>query len=91
MIKLIKDFVIFLILCYQKLISPYLPSSCRYYPSCSEYFIQAISRFGVCRGLLLGIMRLCRCHPLGGKGLDEVPDTFSLNPFKMRSSESGHE
>ncbi|WP_461833893.1 membrane protein insertion efficiency factor YidD [Desulfothermus sp.] len=91
MAKFIRNFVISVILLYQKLISPYLPPSCRYQPTCSEYFIQAISRFGLCRGLLLGIMRLCRCHPLGGKGLDEVPDTFSLNPFKMRSSGSGHE
>ncbi|GAB6162404.1 membrane protein insertion efficiency factor YidD [Desulfothermus naphthae] len=91
MIKLIKDFLIFLILCYQRLISPYLPSSCRYYPSCSEYFIQAISRFGLIRGILLGMIRLSKCHPLGGMGVDEVPQNFSLNPFKIRSSGRGHE
>ncbi|GAB6886800.1 membrane protein insertion efficiency factor YidD [Desulfothermus okinawensis JCM 13304] len=89
MTKLAKSFTISIILLYQKLISPYFPPSCRYQPTCSEYFIQAISKFGVIRGTLLGTIRLCKCHPLGGSGLDPVPDTFSLNPFKSRSKTSG--
>jgi putative membrane protein insertion efficiency factor len=59
---------------YQLLISPLLGSNCRYTPSCSEYSIQAIERFGVLRGSWLAIRRLGSCHPWGGCGHDPVPD-----------------
>lgn len=58
---------------YQKAISPYLLVSCRYYPSCSRYSHEAISRYGVARGLGLGLRRLARCTPMGGRGPDPVP------------------
>ena len=50
------------------------PSPCRYWPSCSEYAIEAIERFGAGRGTWLAARRLGRCHPWGGKGVDPVPE-----------------
>lgn len=58
---------------YQKGISPYLPSVCRYEPTCSEYSIEAIKTFGAFKGILLTVKRLLRCNPLGGKGYDPIP------------------
>ena len=57
---------------YQKGISPYLPSVCRYEPTCSEYSIEAINRFGAFKGVFLTVKRLLRCNPLGGKGYDPI-------------------
>ncbi len=58
---------------YQRFISPLLPARCRYYPTCSEYGMQAIRWHGAKRGGWLTIKRICRCHPLGGHGIDFVP------------------
>ena len=58
---------------YQVLISPWLPASCRYDPTCSEYAITALRRFGAWRGTWLVVRRLGRCHPLGSHGYDPVP------------------
>ena len=57
---------------YQKLISPLLGERCKYYPSCSEYAAQAISRFGILRGLVLAGWRLLRCNPWSHGGFDPV-------------------
>jgi len=54
-------------------VSPWLAGSCRFVPSCSDYTAEAIARYGVMRGGLLGIGRLGRCHPFGGHGFDPVP------------------
>lgn len=59
---------------YQLLFSRFMPSRCRFYPSCSEYAIGALTRFGGIRGGWLGIRRLMRCHPWHPGGLDLVPD-----------------
>jgi putative membrane protein insertion efficiency factor len=58
---------------YQKSVSPYLPSACRYLPTCSHYVQDAIERYGAIRGTWLGLKRLARCHPWGGRGYDPVP------------------
>ena len=68
-----KRLMIALIRFYQYCISPLLPNVCRYKPSCSEYFIQALQIHGVCKGFVLGVKRLLRCHPWGGSGYDPVP------------------
>ena len=57
---------------YQVIFSPWLPSSCRFYPSCSEYMRQAIEKYGTARGVWLGLKRLGRCHPLSAGGIDPV-------------------
>jgi putative membrane protein insertion efficiency factor len=62
-----------LIRLYQLLVSPALPPSCRYYPSCSHYAAEAIGRHGPVRGSALAMRRLLRCHPWGGSGYDPVP------------------
>ena len=71
---MLKKMMILLIRFYQKILSPLLPNVCRYTPSCSEYFIQALQIHGVLKGSWLGIRRILRCHPWGGKGYDPVPE-----------------
>lgn len=58
---------------YQLSISPLLPPSCRFTPTCSQYAIEAIRRHGPLKGLWLALRRLSRCHPWGGSGYDPVP------------------
>ena len=58
---------------YQWILSPFLPASCRFYPSCSNYMQQAIAVHGVLKGVYLGLRRLMRCHPYAKGGIDEVP------------------
>lgn len=66
-------FIVIVIRSYQFAISPLLGSACRFAPSCSDYFIDAIRRHGALRGSWLGMRRLIRCHPLHPGGLDPVP------------------
>ena len=68
-----KRVVICAIWFYRRAISPYLPSSCRYFPTCSHYSQEAVMRHGVIKGGWLGLRRLARCNPMGGKGFDPVP------------------
>ena len=58
---------------YQKTLSPLLPTSCRFYPSCSHYSQEAVEKYGVVKGVWLGVKRLGRCRPLGRQGFDPVP------------------
>ena len=57
---------------YQRHLSPLLPASCRYAPSCSLYTLQAIERYGVLRGIAMGTLRVLRCHPFAKGGFDPV-------------------
>jgi hypothetical protein len=72
--------IIFVLKFYKKFLSPILETlfgkACRFTPSCSQYTIEALEKFGTLKGLTLGIKRFSRCHPLGGSGFDPVP---SLN------------
>jgi putative membrane protein insertion efficiency factor len=65
--------LLWLIRLYQRTFSEVLPSTCRFYPSCSEYSYQAIAKYGVFKGLWLGIRRIARCHPWNPGGYDPVP------------------
>lgn len=58
---------------YQKAISPLLGQHCRFYPSCSQYTLEAIQEWGLLKGIVLGAKRICRCHPLNPGGIDPVP------------------
>jgi putative membrane protein insertion efficiency factor len=58
---------------YQKFISPALPPSCRFSPSCSQYALEAVSRYGALKGTWLAVRRLVRCHPFNPGGYDPVP------------------
>lgn len=64
---------IMLVRLYQMFISPLLPASCRFTPTCSSYAIEALRKYGLFRGGYLTIRRLLRCHPWGGSGYDPVP------------------
>ena len=59
---------------YQRWISPLLPARCKYYPSCSEYAVQAIGRYGILRGSVLATWRLLRCNPFSHGGYDPVSE-----------------
>jgi len=58
---------------YQLIISPLMGANCRFHPTCSQYMIEAITRFGTIRGFWLGLRRLSRCHPWHEGGLDPIP------------------
>ncbi|MCU0846320.1 MAG: membrane protein insertion efficiency factor YidD [Spirochaetes bacterium] len=63
---------------YQYLISPLFPASCRFYPSCSNYSIEALRRHGPIKGTVLTISRILKCNPLSEGGFDPVPEKFTL-------------
>ncbi len=69
-----KKFLILLIRFYQTKISPFLPSSCRFTPTCSAYAIEAINVHGVFKGLILSAYRILRCNPFCKGGYDPVPE-----------------
>lgn len=71
--SLIQNFAITMLRAYKWAISPLLPPSCRYVPTCSEYAMEAVERFGVLRGGWMAAARLLRCHPLVKGGYDPVP------------------
>lgn len=69
---------------YKWAISPMFPPACRYVPSCSEYAMEAVERFGAVRGGWMAMMRLLRCHPLASGGLDPVVRRFAGRDLRER-------
>jgi putative membrane protein insertion efficiency factor len=67
-----RRLTVWLITVYQHTLSPYTPGNCRYTPTCSHYTQEAIERYGVLRGVWMGVRRLSRCRPLGSRGYDPV-------------------
>jgi len=70
---LLTEIVLLPVYFYKYCISPFTPASCRFVPSCSEYAVLAIKKYGIVKGSVLAIKRILRCHPWGGKGFDPVP------------------
>jgi putative membrane protein insertion efficiency factor len=77
MMQLLRKIGIFIALLpihfYRACISPFTPASCRYTPTCSEYALIAIKKYGAFKGGWIAIKRIFRCHPWGGQGYDPVP------------------
>ena len=75
--KLLSDLfsrlLLFFIYLYQRFVSPLIGPSCRFTPTCSQYAVEAIQKYGPFKGVYLTIRRLLRCHPWGGSGYDPVP------------------
>ena len=75
---------------YKRWISPALPVSCRFVPTCSEYAIEALDRHGIVLGTLLALWRIASCNPLGGSGYDPVPvGVWQQAKVPARNAESG--
>ena len=74
--KILKKILISIIKLYKILLSPYLGNNCRYFPTCSEYFIESLNEYGLFKGSLKGLKRIFRCHPIkflgGSEGFDPV-------------------
>jgi uncharacterized protein len=70
--SLVVNFVLAILRIYKRWISPMLPSACRYHPTCSEYMMDAVQKYGVARGVWLGLGRILRCHPFHEGGFDPV-------------------
>lgn len=70
--NIFKKIMILMIRFYQICISPLLPRTCRFYPTCSAYFIQALEKYGVFKGSYLGIKRILKCHPWHKGGFDPL-------------------
>ena len=78
--RMLGRLLILLVKFYQYFISPMLPPSCRYEPTCSAYMIEAIQVHGPLKGLYLGVRRVLRCHPLREGGYDPVPPACCAHP-----------
>ncbi|WP_025022010.1 membrane protein insertion efficiency factor YidD [Ligilactobacillus hayakitensis] len=85
-----RKLLIFPIIIYKKIISPLFPPSCRYYPTCSTYMIDAIEMHGIV-GIIIGIARILRCNPFVKGGYDPVPENISIfrnKNYEMRKAEN---
>jgi putative membrane protein insertion efficiency factor len=80
----VRSTVLLLLRAYQLLVSPWLGNRCRFHPSCSHYCMEAVKRFGVIRGMWLGLIRLGKCHPFHAGGIDPVPAPSS--PVGLRGT-----
>lgn len=71
-----KNILIFIVKVYKQAVSPHAErlfgNACRFTPSCSEYTIEALEKFGAMKGLIMGLSRLAKCHPFGGFGYDPI-------------------
>lgn len=86
--ELPKYTLIGLVRFYQVGISPFFPSSCRYTPTCSQYAVEALQRYGLIRGLILSVHRVLRCNPWGGHGYDP-PRWYGEEPPPVPDDDAG--
>lgn len=73
-----KTLIIWVIQGYRTLISPLFPRTCRFQPTCSQYALEAVRRFGVLKGIALAVRRIVRCHPFNPGGYDPVPEVLPM-------------
>lgn len=73
LLKILSYPFILLIRIYQKIISPLIGPKCRFTPTCSNYAVEALKKYGVFKGSWLAVKRIAKCHPWGGSGYDPVP------------------
>ena len=76
-IRFIRKVFVFPIRLYQKYISSHMPARCKYYPTCSQYAVTAVERFGIVIGGILALWRILRCNPWSKGGIDYVPQSLS--------------
>ena len=76
---MIKKFFLLLIKIYQIVISPYLGNNCRFYPTCSNYALEAIEKKGLILGVKMAVVRILRCNPWGGSGIDMICEKDAKN------------
>ena len=82
-----KRLLLWLIRFYRSAISPRTPAMCKYIPTCSQYGLEAIERFGALKGGLLTLWRILRCNPWGGHGYDPVPEKKPRKEKKPRRND----
>lgn len=75
---------------YQRFVSPLRPATCKYYPSCSSYALQAVDRHGIVKGLLLAGWRLLRCNPWSRGGVDDVPPVGTWRSPTLHDDSTHH-
>jgi len=80
----LKQGLILLIRGYQRWISPMLPASCRFHPTCSQYAIDAYQRFGLIQGTKLSVIRILKCHPFHPGGVDPVPENLESSKSRFQ-------
>ena len=83
-----SHFSVKLIRGYRYWISPFLPASCRFYPSCSQYALESYQKMGFCRATYLSLLRLLKCNPFHPGGVDAVPDAGLSNTAPVKLSEN---
>ena len=76
---MIKYFFIYIIKFYQFFLSPFLGSNCRFYPTCSNYALEAFKKYNTFRALTFIVLRVLRCNPWGGSGIDLLPKSDAKN------------
>ncbi|MGD1823106.1 MAG: membrane protein insertion efficiency factor YidD [Pleomorphochaeta sp.] len=85
-IKFLRSLYLIPIYIYKGVISPYIGGSCIYSPTCSTYFVQAVTKHGIIKGSILGIVRIFRCSRFYLGGYDPVPDEFSFKIIKTNNT-----
>jgi putative membrane protein insertion efficiency factor len=91
MTRFLKTLLLALLRGYKAVLSPFLPPACRYVPTCSEYAVEAIERYGAFRGSAMAMWRVLRCHPFVRGGYDPMPwnDAPAATPTNRRTAGGG--
>lgn len=71
---------------YRRFISPLFPPTCKYYPTCSGYALEAFEKHGFFKGFILTVWRILRCNPFSNGGVDYVPDKVTIDYFRVRKN-----